>query len=98
MSKTTPSALDVLEKACDPATFGVDQADVLDVSYRNAGKLDKTQFSLNLDVEGSGLLEAVRTGLFSGQAERRPIHAELYKLNVYGELVPFFGMRLVDDV
>ena len=77
-------ALDDLEKACDPATFGVDQQDVFDTSFRKAGKLDKEYFSLNVDVDGLGILEAVRTGLFSAPQEKT-IRAELYKLNVYGK-------------
>ena len=84
LAKATPAALESLDKACDPATFGVNQTDVLDTSYRKAGKLDKSHFSLNLDVEAAGLLEAARTGLFSGKDEKVSIHAELYKLNVYG--------------
>ncbi|RPD63027.1 hypothetical protein L227DRAFT_561772 [Lentinus tigrinus ALCF2SS1-6] len=78
-------ALDDLEKACDPATFGVDQRDVLDVSYRKSGKLDRDHFSLNVDIESIGLLEAVRIGLLSSNDEKKPIRAELYKLNVYGK-------------
>ena len=84
-----------LEKACDPATFGLDHRSVLDASYRNAGKLDKSQFSVNLDLEAAGLLDTVRTGLFLGKDENVLVHAELYKLNVYGALCPnLCGYRL----
>ena len=84
MSRPTLSALERLEQTCDTATFGVDNKDVLDESYRKAKKLDSQCFGFSLDVERAGLLEAVRMGLFSGRDERKAIHAELYKLNVYG--------------
>ncbi|KAI0355263.1 hypothetical protein OH77DRAFT_1403728 [Trametes cingulata] len=79
------AALDDLEKSCDRATFGVAQTDVLDTTYRKAGKLDRDHFAINFDVERTGLLEAVRTGLFTGKDQKRPIRAELYKLNIYGK-------------
>ncbi|KAI1787728.1 hypothetical protein LXA43DRAFT_1163304 [Ganoderma leucocontextum] len=85
LSNPTLSALAHLETTCDPATFGVDNRDVLDESYRKARKLDSQCFAFNLDVERAGLLEAVRMALFSGRDERKAIHAELYKLNVYGK-------------
>ena len=78
------AALDDLQRYCDPATFGVAQKDVLDTTFRKAGKLDRSHFALNFDVEHSGLLEVIRTGLFTGKEQGRPIRAELYKLNVYG--------------
>ena len=84
LSKASSASLDALEKACDSASFGVDQQNVIDESYRKARKLEKTQFSLNLDVGAAGLLDSVRTGLLSGRGERVEIHAELHKLNVYG--------------
>lgn len=87
LSKGAASAADLnkLATACQPATFGMNQEDVLDESYRKAGKLDKSDFSINLDVVRSGLLQAVHDGLFSWEASPRHIQAELYKLNVYGQ-------------
>ncbi|EJD52892.1 hypothetical protein AURDEDRAFT_54784, partial [Auricularia subglabra TFB-10046 SS5] len=70
--------LEELAAACQPATFGVNEQDVLDETYRKAGKLDRDDFALNLDIVGSGLLQAVKDAL------PRDIKAELYKLNVYG--------------
>ena len=64
----------------------MDQKDVLDLGYRKASKLDKEHFAINLDVNDIGLLDALRTGLLPGKDESRSIHAELYKLNVYGAL------------
>ena len=83
----TQYSLEHLEATCDPATFGVDSRDVLDESYRKAKKLNSQYFAFSLDIERAGLLEAIRMGLFSGRDEKKAIHAELYKLNVYGALV-----------
>ncbi|PIL33312.1 hypothetical protein GSI_04763 [Ganoderma sinense ZZ0214-1] len=85
------SALEHLERTCDPATFGVDHdrrsRDVLpvDEAYGKAGELDSRFFAFNLDVQRAGLLEAVRTGLFTGRDERKAVHAEPCTLNVYGK-------------
>ncbi|KZV92870.1 hypothetical protein EXIGLDRAFT_646774 [Exidia glandulosa HHB12029] len=73
-----------LAAACEPATFGMNQNDVLDESYRKAGKLDRKDFSINLDVVSTGLLQAVHSALFGWEDKPRNIQAELYKLNVYG--------------
>jgi hypothetical protein len=77
-----------LVKACQPATFGVNRKDVLDESYRKAGKLDSSEFGINLHIENSGLLDHVASSLFQFDNEERYIKAELYKLNVYSS---FFG-------
>jgi hypothetical protein len=80
--------LESLAKACRPAAFGVNHEDVLDETYRKAGKLDSTDFAINLNIETSGLLESLRKSLFQCEDEERHIKAELYKLNVYGLCVP----------
>ncbi|KAL5501797.1 hypothetical protein ACEPAH_9057 [Sanghuangporus vaninii] len=72
-----------LSETCDKATFGLNQADVLDESYRKAGKLDSMHFSTKLDLEESGLIDIVRYNLLEGRDSNKPIKAELYKLNVY---------------
>ncbi|KAI0648568.1 hypothetical protein C8Q79DRAFT_905529, partial [Trametes meyenii] len=78
--------LDTLQQTCDPATFGLDEKEVFDESYRKAGKLDKDQFAIQFDPCTTGILDAVRTSLLSGTREdERYIRAELYKLNVYGQ-------------
>ena len=78
-------ALDELERACEAATFGRNQGTVLDESYGKAGKMDVENFVSALDVEKCGLLDVVRAGLLTGEQEDKPVRAELYKLNVYGE-------------
>ncbi|KAJ8480820.1 hypothetical protein ONZ51_g6410 [Trametes cubensis] len=75
-----------LAETCDPATFGVDQQDVYDETYRKAGKLDRTDFALaNFSPDAVGILDEVRNELLiEGLEKSERIHAELYKLNVYG--------------
>jgi hypothetical protein len=77
--------LELLSQACQPATFGLGQADILDENYRKALKLDTSDFSINFSLERSGLLDIVRSGLLEGHDGNREIEGELYKLNVYGE-------------
>ena len=78
---------------CQPATFGRGGDDVLDESYRKAGKLDSTQFSSSFNIYESGILDEVARWLLpgsltptkTGQPDNQAncsISAELYKLNV----------------
>ncbi|KZP19358.1 hypothetical protein FIBSPDRAFT_862776 [Athelia psychrophila] len=82
LSKATSAQLQDLADACQPATFGLNKQDVLDESYRKAGKMDTSNFSSKFDIEGSGIMDHVRDGLVPGQGD---VRAELYKLNVYGK-------------
>ncbi|KAI0044160.1 hypothetical protein FA95DRAFT_1574651 [Auriscalpium vulgare] len=77
--------LDALSQACDRASFGVDNQTVLDDTYRKAGKLDTAFFSTPFVPERSRLVEVIRGSLLEGKDATRPIHIELYKLNVYDE-------------
>jgi hypothetical protein len=72
---------------CQPATFGRGQQDILDESYRKAGKLDPTQFSTNFCPYEAGIIDAVTTMLLNetvGENDQVSlgVWAELYKLNV----------------
>ena len=78
------AALERLNANCAPATFGLDDQDVLDESYRKAGKLDATDFGIKLDIAECGLLDRLRTRLLEGASAASPIRHELYNLNVYG--------------
>ncbi|KAJ6515622.1 hypothetical protein C8R45DRAFT_213896 [Mycena sanguinolenta] len=82
----TDDELVKLAGACAKATFGVAQADVLDETYRKAGKMDLNKFASRLDVVSSGLLAAISPDLLVGQSvdSDKVLRAELYKLNVYG--------------
>ncbi|KAH9913016.1 uncharacterized protein B0H18DRAFT_1088222 [Fomitopsis serialis] len=71
-------------QSCDIATFGVNQKDVHDESYRKAGKLDAEHFSPKFDPTRSGLLDIIGTELMERDRDSPSVRAELYKLNVYG--------------
>ncbi|KAI6011146.1 hypothetical protein BKA83DRAFT_689342 [Pisolithus microcarpus] len=85
LAKATPQELGKLEAACQLATFGVNNENVYDESYRKAGKMDFADFATSFDVEDSDLLNLVDHGLLEGDDEQRAIKLELYKLNVYGK-------------
>lgn len=86
----TDKNLKQLSDTCEAATFGRNKEDVLDESYRKAGKLDTAHFMTRIDVERSGLMNAIRYDLLEGHDGRRPIKAELYKLNVYGTCLDLY--------
>ncbi|KAI0684518.1 hypothetical protein BC835DRAFT_631282 [Cytidiella melzeri] len=70
---------------CDPASFGRNQEDVLDETYRSAGKLDVAHFSTSYDPGQSGIVEAIQDVLLKGHKRTGTgLTYELYKLNVYG--------------
>ncbi|KAI0311610.1 hypothetical protein OF83DRAFT_1150151 [Amylostereum chailletii] len=75
-----------LAQACQPATFGRGQENVLDETYRKAGKMDANQFSTPLVPERTSLADAIRDfAVEDPEEEDLPIKLELYKLNIYGE-------------
>ncbi|XP_055334326.1 uncharacterized protein LOC129585604 [Paramacrobiotus metropolitanus] len=76
--------LELLARACTAATFGMNQQDVYDETYRKAGKMDTEEFSSKFDLERSGILTRIRDDLLDHTNYGRPVEWELYKLNVYG--------------
>jgi hypothetical protein len=84
LSAASDSELARLSKACQPATFGVNQQDVHDESYRKAGKMDVSDFAAKFNLERSGILEQIHSHILEGHDVNKTIDAELYKLNVYG--------------
>ncbi|KAJ7058385.1 hypothetical protein C8F01DRAFT_1027085 [Mycena amicta] len=85
--------LEQLATACEKATFGADNGDVLDETYRKAGKLELDKFAARLDVHTAGIVDAIAPDLLVGpgaprrnryEEDEQVIRAELYKLNVYG--------------
>ncbi|KAL2064514.1 hypothetical protein VTL71DRAFT_3651 [Oculimacula yallundae] len=83
---------------CLPATFGFNNRDVLDETYRKAGKLDAENFSTSFHPADFGVLDAIgqcllpglglkadcmKMGLGKGRGAHWGVRAELYKLNVY---------------
>ncbi|TDL27720.1 hypothetical protein BD410DRAFT_760853 [Rickenella mellea] len=82
-ANATEAQLDELVRACQPATFGANQEDVLDENYRKAGKMDLSHFSINFNPERLGLALEVKSRLLVPDADERSIKLEPYKLNVY---------------
>ncbi|KAJ6529901.1 hypothetical protein DFH09DRAFT_809686, partial [Mycena vulgaris] len=80
---------------CHPGTFGVAQEDVLDESYRKAGKMDLSRFAARLDVVASGLIDAIAPDILQGQTADggRALTAEMYKLNVRARSGSFFKVH-----
>ncbi|RDB15188.1 hypothetical protein Hypma_004839 [Hypsizygus marmoreus] len=85
LSRATEGDLEALVQACEPATFGLEQRDVLDESYRKAWKMDRTNFAPRFDIGESHLVERIRAQLLDARDNTKGIKAELYKLNVYGK-------------
>lgn len=71
-----------LVQACQPATFGVQQKDVLDESYRRAWKMDTVNFATHFDPNNTGIIQAIHDLLLKDP--NASIRVELHKLNVYG--------------
>ncbi|KAJ7468267.1 hypothetical protein B0H11DRAFT_2305835 [Mycena galericulata] len=90
LGQATEAELAALTTACQKATFGMGAVDVLDESYRKAGKLDLSKFAARFDV--AGLLETITPDILAGQSntdgEDKFLRAEMYKLNVYGSSNP----------
>lgn len=88
------AGLGVLLDACSPATFGSGGKDVLDETYRKAGKLDRTNFSVDFHPHDYGIIDTIAQTLLPGinrpisdeslelREEHWGVRAELYKLNV----------------
>ncbi|KAF5374123.1 hypothetical protein D9615_008858 [Tricholomella constricta] len=83
LSQATEDQLQALADACEPATFGLGQRDVLDETYRKAGKMDSDKFLTSLDVDKLGIVARVHVQLLEGDDVEKTVNAELYKLNVY---------------
>jgi hypothetical protein len=83
-ANTTFSQLEQLVQACEPASFGLNDKDVLDETYRKAGKMDSELFSTPLVPEHTDLVKVLRGHLLEGTDSMRKLKIELYKLNVYG--------------
>ncbi|KAK7991459.1 hypothetical protein PG988_000253 [Apiospora saccharicola] len=80
------ASLKRLVEHCQPATFGRGGKDILDESYRRAGKMDPTAFCTTFDPYSTGIIDTVAQVLLPSvydSATHRGVRAELYKLNVY---------------
>ncbi|CAA7263501.1 unnamed protein product [Cyclocybe aegerita] len=83
-ANATDKQLKKLANACQPATFGLGQKDVLDESYRKAGKMDAAAFATHFSPLQLGVVDTIVDSLFQGHRDSKGVCAELYKLNVYG--------------
>ena len=84
LANPSQSDLKLLTEACAPATFGRNSEDILDESYRRAGKLNIVEFAAKLEIETSKVMDAIRYGLLVGDRSTVGMIVEMYKLNVYG--------------
>ncbi|KAB8251585.1 hypothetical protein BDV35DRAFT_388152 [Aspergillus flavus] len=86
----SPAVLQHLITSCEPASFGRGQEDVMDLSYRRAGKLDPKNFATSFHPATFGIIETIEKVLLPGivgetanRLRSRKIYAELYKMNIY---------------
>ena len=78
-SGNTAQGFEALVRACEPATFGLENRDVLDEGYRKASKLDNTAFSTNFHPHDFGIVDAVQQTLMPiGMGEAREKNTESY--------------------
>ncbi|KAG6855593.1 hypothetical protein H0H87_000432 [Tephrocybe sp. NHM501043] len=83
LSNATEPELEALAYACAPATFGRNKEDVLDESYRKAGKMDLEDFAIKLNIENLGITNRICAQMLDAADADKIIRAEMYKLNVY---------------
>lgn len=60
--------------------------------------MDTSNFSVQLDLAGSGLIQTIEDQLLQNGTENMRIRAELYKLNVYGNLARVPVPPMIDIV
>ncbi|KAJ6571249.1 hypothetical protein B0H19DRAFT_1208867 [Mycena capillaripes] len=84
LGKATAEHLTELATACQQATFGFNQTDVLDESYHKGGKMELTNFAAHPDIVASGHLDTITPDILDGHNSDKVLRAEMYKLNVYG--------------
>ncbi|KAH7386267.1 hypothetical protein BKA64DRAFT_645840 [Cadophora sp. MPI-SDFR-AT-0126] len=58
-TSSQPSLLEQLLVSCAPATFGRKNKDILDESYRKAGTLDRSQFSVDFHPYDYGIVDTI---------------------------------------
>lgn len=69
----------------------MNREDVLDESYRKAGKLDLSNFLSSLNPFSYGIVERIKKNILSAEDQQDDLRAELYKLNVYGMILLFMS-------
>ncbi len=66
--------LENLFKACEAATFGLEHKDVLDESYRKAGKMDVDRFAMHFSPDNLGIVSVVSDFLLRGRTGQKTIN------------------------
>ncbi|KAI0276031.1 hypothetical protein BGY98DRAFT_935363 [Russula aff. rugulosa BPL654] len=91
LANVTPDELEQLAQACEPASFGRDKEDVLDETYRKAGKMKLGHFSLNLDprvhITGNIWAELYKFNVYSKGSFFKPHVDTLHSEKMFGSLV-----------
>ena len=85
-SDVTTEDLEHLSRACDQATFGVNQESVLNEQYRKSKKLDTVYFNPLLDTGSMNvtLAQLLKEEFIPDKMQNVSIRLARYKLNVYG--------------
>jgi hypothetical protein len=90
-----------LLKDCQPASFGLGGKDVMDETYRKAGKLDETAFCTNFNPYALGIIDTAAQALVPNNSrqknETHGLRAELYKLNVRPLPLPHSHLVIADS-
>ncbi len=73
-ANTTFSQLEQLVQACEPVSFGLNDKDVLDETYRKAGKMDSEHFSMPLVPECTDLIKWRIFSRYSSCSQHAPVH------------------------
>lgn len=86
----TTEDLERLVRACDQATFGVNQESVLNEQYRKSKKLDTAHFSPLLETGSMNmaLTNLLKEEFIPDKKQDVSIRLARYKLNVYGTKLP----------
>ncbi|OJJ72730.1 hypothetical protein ASPBRDRAFT_54535 [Aspergillus brasiliensis CBS 101740] len=89
-------ALQQLINDCAPATFGKNNEDVLDPTYRKAGKLGPAHFATSFHPADLGILDEIERKLLPSfnVGTNRTLIADLYKLNIYSGPDGFFRKHI----
>src|SRR5258708_15014219 len=82
-ANTSFGELEQLAQVCEPASFGINDKDVLDETYRKAGKMDSELFSTPLASEHTDLVKVLRGHLLEATDSTRKLNIKLYKPNAY---------------
>ncbi|KAG6919259.1 hypothetical protein DXG01_008055 [Tephrocybe rancida] len=68
--------LEALAQACVPATFGGNTDDILDETYRKAGKMDVDNFPLQLNVEKLGIHHRICIQLLDAAGAKKTVRVQ----------------------